>query len=868
MMDEVQHRESAARAKKRTPRKRLRILVLVIVAAVFVLLVPPWVSIGRYRGRIAQAVSESVGRPVQISSVELRLVPWPGFLINNLSIAEDPAYGAEPVLHANTVRVSIRLLSLWRGRLEISAIHVDEASLNIVRAGQGRWNLDPLLRTATKRTGDTRDSRAGFEWPSLDATNSRINIKNGAEKLPFSLLNTDLSFWQENNGEWRVRMRGQPARTDMVLELGDTGTLRIEASMKAAAALSQMPVQVDVDWREAQLGQLSKLLVGSDPGWRGDLEGNLHMEGTAAAAKVAMRLRATGVHRAEFAPRSSMDFDANCALTYHYAQQTVEGLDCNSPLGDGRVRVTGGMATNEEPSHLTVELDRVPMGAGLDLLRTMRSGLAPDLEAAGTVSGRVEYMQQATDAAPLKDRRENAVKRRAVPVRGPLSGAITIDGFALSGGALTQPLEVAKITLQAVEPDDGLSAPYPAIEGTFNVNAGAPGPLTVDARLTSAGYEASFRGAATIARARQMALAAGWSQVAALNDLAGDPLAVNLTASGPWLAKEPFVPVGPAAAAQAHAVAAASSALGASQGWPSSDHVRGTIAVKNANWKSDYLANHVEIAQATLHLEESALRWDPVEFSYGPIKGTATINIPQNCVPEAEPSNCAPDFAVNFGQLDASTMEAALLGAREKGTMLSDLIDRLHPAAAPNWPVLNGSVTADSVLLGPVRLDKASATVKFAADHADVLNLKGTLLGGQLQGDGTVSWAENDQKQPTYSISAHCDKLNVTEVGELLGQRWSGGGLSVDGKVDLAGFSDEDLAKSAKGALHFVWSRGTMPVGAASRFDSWSGAAQIGDNGVTLGDNEVNTNGRKQALEGSVAFGAPAKMKLAVAKAK
>ena len=57
------------------------------------------------------------------------------------------------MLHASTVTASIRLLSLWRGRLEIGEISVDEASLNLVRKADGRWNLDSFFRTAAAKTG-------------------------------------------------------------------------------------------------------------------------------------------------------------------------------------------------------------------------------------------------------------------------------------------------------------------------------------------------------------------------------------------------------------------------------------------------------------------------------------------------------------------------------------------------------------------------------------------------------------------------------------------------------------------------------------------------------------------------------------------
>ncbi len=129
MIDEIQPRHRN--------RKRLWLVLVALAAILAVVFVPPYISVSRYKSRITQLISASLGRPVRLSSVEVRLLPRPGFLLTNLTVEEDPAYGAEPVLHANTVTASIRLLSLWRGRLEIDTISVDEASLNVVRAEAG-----------------------------------------------------------------------------------------------------------------------------------------------------------------------------------------------------------------------------------------------------------------------------------------------------------------------------------------------------------------------------------------------------------------------------------------------------------------------------------------------------------------------------------------------------------------------------------------------------------------------------------------------------------------------------------------------------------------------------------------------------------
>ena len=68
------------------------------------------------------------------------------------------------------------------------------------------------------------------------------------------------------------------------------------------------------------------------------------------AADVTTRLRATGVHREEFAPAAPLDFDANCGFAYHYSARTIEKLVCDSPLGDGRLRLEGNLPSDGQPN--------------------------------------------------------------------------------------------------------------------------------------------------------------------------------------------------------------------------------------------------------------------------------------------------------------------------------------------------------------------------------------------------------------------------------------------------------------------------------------------------------------------------------------
>ncbi len=55
-------------------------------------------------------------------------------------------------------------------------------------------------------------------------------------------------------------------------------------------------------------------------------------------------------------------------------------------------------------------------------------------------------------------------------------------------------------------------------------------------------------------------------------------------------------------------------------------------------------------------------------------------------------------------QLDAAELQTTLLGSEQKGTLLSTVIARLTPSSAHTWPAFQGTLKADSLVLGPVTL--------------------------------------------------------------------------------------------------------------------------------------------------------------------
>jgi AsmA protein len=234
---------------------------LAVIAALFLILFLWRPGIYRLRNRIAGSIGNALGRKVTINNVRLRLLPRPGFDIEDLVIYDDPAFSAEPMVRAQEVTAAIRLRSLLRGRLEIANLSATEPSINLVRNNEGRWNLASLLaRNAQIPVAPT--AKSGSErrpaFPYLEASSARINFKIGQTKKSYALTDAEVALWQDSENSWGARLKADPVRTDF--NLTDTGVIQIDAIWQRAASLQTTPVQIAVQWQKGQLGQVTKLL--------------------------------------------------------------------------------------------------------------------------------------------------------------------------------------------------------------------------------------------------------------------------------------------------------------------------------------------------------------------------------------------------------------------------------------------------------------------------------------------------------------------------------------------------------------------------------------------------------------------------------
>jgi AsmA protein len=447
--------------------------VWVCVVAVLLLLslTPPLLNVNRLKRRIATSISASLGRPVELDGVTLHLLPLPGFTLQNFVVSEDPAFGSEPIIRANSVDVTLRPSSLWRRQVEIASMTFEVPSLNLVRNRAGVWNVQNLLmHAASVNTAPTAQRKAGPEprFPYIEATGARVNLKLGEEKKPFSLTDADFALWLTSPQEWRVRLKGTPTRTDT--NLSDPGTVKLEGSLKRAGTMAEVPVDLTASWNGAPMGVASKLLSGADAGWRGNLNVEATLVGTLAAAKATTTIHMEDLRRAEFVPVQTLDVVADCRGTLDVTAAVVKDPDCAvaTPLVEGEkkrgrvvaiadsVDLTSLDTAGLGMAGLRVGMTSVPDAWLLDWARLFSQRIPAGERPGGTVAGSVLYTGAATGwEGEFHGEIDGGLPWKSEVVQ-PVAVTAGEAGFALAPFSLTLPGK-AGLTLSGTATRSGVT---------------------------------------------------------------------------------------------------------------------------------------------------------------------------------------------------------------------------------------------------------------------------------------------------------------------------------------------------------------------------------------------------------------------------
>jgi hypothetical protein len=774
--------------------------------------VPPFMNVSHYRARIAEAISRALGRPVTLAGISLRLLPQPGFDLANLVVGDDPAFSYEPILRADEVTAYLSLSSLWRGQLEIARLRLKYPSLNLVRTPDGKWNLESLLwrasrtQTAPTMAGPQRRPR----FPYIEAESGRINFKFGQEKSAFALTEADFKLWSPTENEWRTHLEAKPFRTD--LPINDTGVLRADGSFRRAEWLRDVPMQMRLSWSNGQLGQLTRLIYGRDRGWRGGVQFNVLLEGTATALQVTGAASVHDFQRYDISGGEPLRLDAKCTGTFRSEDKAIHGLNCQVPFERGMVKVEGqATAAKGRPYKLALTVQDVPANAVTTILRHAKADLPNDLSATGVLNASFNGQRAENDS------------------EGKWSGTGEGTGIVLRSATLGKNLELGTLrflTGLPARPARQRGAAKPVAErqsrinfDSFQIPLGAATPSSGSGWISSQGYNLQVQGDAELSRLLQVARATG---------IAGPRFGLFGTArldvalSGEWVG---FARV----------------------------RTFGRAQIRSARAEVPGIASPVHIQSAQIELADDQVLFHNLTAQIGKSVFSGEAQFPRSC---NDVASCASSFDVRAETISLEELNT-LFNPRLKRQPWYKFFGSGGEASALARMRASGRIAAKRLLLGQLTATKVSAGFTLDSGRLGLTKTSAELLGGSQMGEWQADFTGD---KPVYSGSGTVANIAAGQLAGMVHAALGTGTVNGTYHIKMSGWTGRELWSSASAASDFDWRNGlwhNVQLGRTPlQFSDLAGQIALANGNFRIPASKIKIqSGGTYALSGSITGG-------------
>src|SRR5271154_775372 len=255
----------------------------------------------RLQRRLTARLESVFGRSVEVGRYNFSLWGGPTLEAQSVTFGEDPRFGHEYFLRADSLTVRLRWQSFFRGHMELGAIALEHPSLNLVRNDEGDWNVAEWLPKSAAGVAPSSSSPApAVRFGRIDVTAGRINFKRGDEKVPFALTDVNGYIEPDRSGRWTLNLEAVPARAAVLLQ--QAGTIRVSGHVGGTSSRLR-PAVLDLAWDDASLSDLLHLAHGYDFGVRGDLGLLVHAETEGSNWVLQGRAELRRLHRWDFAAR-------------------------------------------------------------------------------------------------------------------------------------------------------------------------------------------------------------------------------------------------------------------------------------------------------------------------------------------------------------------------------------------------------------------------------------------------------------------------------------------------------------------------------------------------------------------------------------
>lgn len=333
-----------ATAGKKTRILKLLALALILLLAVIVAL-PFVLDANQFRPQLESRLSSALGREVKLGKLGLSILSG-SIQVEDISIADNPAFSRSPFLNAKALQVSIALKPLiFEKSVRIQGLTLKRPSISLIRSKSGEWNFSNLGNSSSGQKNAAPEQSAGFSGEAVSI--KQLEIVDGQVALVHADEDRKPSIY--NNVNLKVRNLSYATEFPFSLSaaLAGEGTLKLNGKAGPLNRQDLMRTRMSAELEVKHFDLLASGFAAPHSGLAGifDFTGSLNSDG----GEVRSRGKATADKLQVVAGGSpaSRPVSLQYAADYSLLRRTGNIVDTAVEIGKASANLSGNYEMKE-----------------------------------------------------------------------------------------------------------------------------------------------------------------------------------------------------------------------------------------------------------------------------------------------------------------------------------------------------------------------------------------------------------------------------------------------------------------------------------------------------------------------------------------
>lgn len=493
-----------------------------IAVAVFLLILialPFLIDVNNFRPKIESEASAAVGRKVSLGNMSLSILSG-GVRIEDIVVADDPAFSKSPFVTAKSLKVGVELIPLILSKkINVTHVTVEKPQVALLKTSAGKWNFSTIGGTSGQKA--SASSESGESTPTSFSI-AKLNVNNGTLSVATANSSTKPAIYDNVDISIENFSFTSPFSFKLTAQLPGSGDVKISGKGGPVNAddATKTPLSATIKINNMSIGALGMI----DPA--GGIAGLASFDGTlnsdAGKAKVVGLFTGRQLKLSPKGTPAPKTVTVRHTVNFDVGKQSGSIAQGDISIGSAQAHLTGTFQSRGETLIVNLKLDapRMPVdelqpmlpsiGVVLPSGSQLKGGtLSADLGISGPVNNPVI-------TGPVQLTNTQLANFNLGSQLGALSG--------FAGKAASNPdTSIQNASLVARVAPEGMKA------DDINLNVPAIGVITGAGTVSPTG-ELAFKMLANL----QGGVAGGLATIAgAANGQGGIPFAITGTTSSP-----------------------------------------------------------------------------------------------------------------------------------------------------------------------------------------------------------------------------------------------------------------------------------------------------------------------------------------------